>query len=208
MRPDGNCRACVVEIEGERVLQPSCVRKPTEGMKVHTANERARKSQSLVLELLQSDVAEAQYTRDSDLDYWSDYLKVGKPRFESRKQPAADLSHPAIAVNLDACIQCTRCVRACREEQVNDVIGMAMRGNHAQIVFDLGDDMGASSCVACGECVQACPTGALMPANNAGLSDIDRKVESVCPYCGVGCLLTYHVKDNKIMFVEGRDGRP
>lgn len=206
MRADGNCRACVVEIEGERVLQPSCVRKPTEGMKVHTASDRAKKSQSLVLELLQSDVVETEYTRDSDLDYWSRHMEVGKPRFEARQQPAADLSHPAIAVNLDACIQCTRCVRACREEQVNDVIGMAFRGNHAEIVFDLGDDMGASSCVACGECVQACPTGALMPANNVGITKIDKKVDSVCPYCGVGCLLTYHVKDNKIQFVEGRDG--
>ncbi|MBX2879251.1 MAG: formate dehydrogenase subunit alpha [Granulosicoccus sp.] len=206
MRADGNCRACVVEIEGERVLQPSCVRKPAEGMKVHTANDRAKKSQSLVLELLQSDVVETQYTRDSDLDFWSRHMDVGKPRFTARKQPSADLSHPAIAVNLDACIQCTRCVRACREEQVNDVIGMAFRGNHAEIVFDLGDDMGASSCVACGECVQACPTGALMPANNVGIAKIDKKVDSVCPYCGVGCLLTYHVKDNKIQFVEGRDG--
>ena len=82
-------------------------------------------------------------------------------------QPAADLSHPAIAVNLDACIQCTRCVRACREEQVNDVIGYAFRGADSQIVFDLDDPMGASTCVACGECVQACPTGALAPARDA-----------------------------------------
>jgi len=206
MRADGNCRACVVEIEGERVLQPSCVRKPAEGMQVHTASERAVKSQSLVLELLQADVAETAYTRNSELDYWSRYMQVARPRFAARVQPAPDISHPAIAVNLDACIQCTRCVRACREEQVNDVIGMAMRGSHVQIVFDLGDALGASSCVACGECVQACPTGALMPANNAGLSDIDSKVDSVCPYCGVGCLLTYHVKDNEIKFVEGRDG--
>ena len=206
LRADGNCRACVVEIEGERTLQPACVRKPTEGMKVHTANERAVKSQSMVLELLQSDVAETQYTRDSDLDFWSRYLKLGKPRFATREQPKADLSHPAIAVNLDACIQCTRCLRACREEQVNDVIGMAFRGSHAEIVFDLGDDMGASSCVACGECVQACPTGALMPAQNVGLQEVDKKVESVCPYCGVGCLLTYHVKDNKILYVDGRNG--
>lgn len=206
MRPDGNCRACVVEIEGERVLQPACVRTPTEGMKVHTANERALKSQRMVLELLQSDVVETEYTRDSDLDFWSKLLDVGKPRYEPREQPKADLTHPAIAVNLDACIQCTRCVRACREEQVNDVIGMAGRGSHAEIVFDLGDDMGASSCVACGECVQACPTGALMPANNVALVEIDKKVDSVCPYCGVGCLLTYNIKDNKIAFVEGRDG--
>lgn len=206
MRADGNCRVCVVEIEGERVLQPSCVRQPTEGMKVNTASERSVKSQKMVLELLQSDVAETLYSVNSELDFWSNKLDVGKPRFAPRKQAAADLSHPAIAVNMDACIQCTRCVRACREEQVNDVIGMAFRGNHAEIVFDLGDDMGASSCVACGECVQACPTGALMPAQNVGLEKIDKKVDSVCPYCGVGCLLTFNIKDNKILYVEGRDG--
>jgi len=206
MRADGNCRVCVVEIEGERVLQPSCLRKPTEGMKVNTANERSLKSQKMVLEMLQADVAPTTYTINSELTFWSKKLDVVKPRFESRQQPASDLSHPAIAVNMDACIQCTRCLRACREEQVNDVIGMAFRGNHAEIVFDLGDDMGASSCVACGECVQACPTGALMPAQNVGVEKIDKKVDSVCPYCGVGCLLTFNVKDNKILHVEGRDG--
>lgn len=206
MRADGNCRVCVVEIEGERVLQPSCIRKPTEGMKVNTASERSLKSQKMVLELLQSDVVETSYTINSELDFWSKKLDVGKPRYAPRSQPAADLSHPAIAVNMDACIQCTRCLRACREEQVNDVIGMAFRGSHAEIVFDLGDDMGASSCVACGECVQACPTGALMPAENVGLEKVDKKVDSVCPYCGVGCLLTYNIKDNKILYVEGRDG--
>jgi len=206
MRADGNCRVCVVEIEGERVLQPSCIRKPTEGMKVNTTNERTLKSQKMVLELLASDVADTTYTIDSELSYWSNKLDVQNPRFESRQQPQSDLTHPAIAVNMDACIQCTRCLRACREEQVNDVIGMAFRGNHAEIVFDLGDDMGASSCVACGECVQACPTGALMPAQNVGMEKIDKKVDSVCPYCGVGCLLTFNVKDNKILHVEGRDG--
>jgi formate dehydrogenase major subunit len=111
-----------------------------------------------------------------------------------------------MAVNLDACIQCTRCVRACREEQVNDVIGYAFRGAHSEIVFDLGDPMGESTCVACGECVQACPTGALAPAHDAYLVPADRQVASVCPYCGVGCQLTYHVKDNRIVRVEGRDG--
>lgn len=206
LRADGNCRVCVVEIEGERVLQPSCIRQPTEGMKVNTASERSVKSQKLVLEMLQSDVSDTVYSIESELDFWSKKLDVGKPRFAAREQAKADLSHPAIAVNMDACIQCTRCVRACREVQVNDVIGMAYRGSHAEIVFDLGDDMGASSCVACGECVQACPTGALMPAQNVGLEKIDKKVDSVCPYCGVGCLLTFNVKDNKILYVDGRDG--
>src|SRR6185437_10562192 len=119
---------------------------------------------------------------------------------------APDPSHPAMSVNLDACIQCTRCVRACREEQVNDVIGYAFRGAHSKIVFDLDDPMGASSCVGCGECVQACPTGALAPAHDAYARPVDRKVDSLCPYCGVGCQITYHVKDNAIVRVEGRDG--
>jgi len=123
-----------------------------------------------------------------------------------REQPAPDVSHPAMAVNLDACIQCNRCVRACREEQVNDVIGMAMRGSHAQIVFDLGDAMAKAPVVACGECVQACPTGALMPKTSVGTQVVDKKVDSVCPFCGVGCLLTYNVRGNKIISVDGRDG--
>jgi formate dehydrogenase major subunit len=146
------------------------------------------------------------YKLNSELDQWVQKLKVGEPRFESRAQPAADLSHPAIAVNMDACIQCTRCLRACREEQMNDVIGFANRGAHAEIVFDIADPMAASSCVACGECVQVCPTGALMPANNVGLETPDKTVNSTCPYCGVGCLIKYHVKDDKILYTEGRDG--
>ena len=202
----GNCRACVVEIDGERVLAPSCCRAPTEGMKVSSNTVRARRSQSLVLELLRGEVGEVSHTNESELDHWCDQYDLAQSRFGGRHQPKGDLSHPAIAVNMESCIQCTRCVRACREEQNNDVIGLAFRGAHAQIVFDLGDDMGASSCVGCGECVQACPTGALMPAGEVGLKQIDKKVDSVCPYCGVGCLLTYHVKDNGIQFVTGRNG--
>tara|TARA_B100000686_G_scaffold342785_1_gene422536 strand:- start:2515 stop:5253 length:2739 start_codon:yes stop_codon:yes gene_type:complete len=202
----GNCRACVVEIDGERVLAPSCCRAPTEGMQVSSNNARARRSQSLVLELLRGEVGEVSHSNESELDHWCDQYDLAQSRFGGRHQPKGDLSHPAIAVNMESCIQCTRCVRACREEQNNDVIGLAFRGAHAQIVFDLGDDMGASSCVGCGECVQACPTGALMPAGDVGLKQIDKKVDSVCPYCGVGCLLTYHVKDNEIQYVTGRNG--
>src|SRR5437773_3652846 len=206
MRPDGNCRACMVEIKGERVLAPSCCRRPSAGMEVSSTSERALHSQKMIVELLAGDMPEKAYRNDSELAFWQRTLGVGKPRFESRAQPAADLSHPAMAVNLDACIQCTRCVRACREEQVNDVIGYAFRGAHSQIVFDLGDPMGESTCVACGECVQACPTGALAPAHDAYLVPVDRHVDSLCPYCGVGCQLTYHVKDNGIVRLEGRDG--
>ena len=208
-RPDGNCRVCMIEIEGERVLAPSCCRRPIEGMKAASTSSRALRSQKLVAELLLGDMPAqhaSPYTRRSELDVWAQRLGVAATRFPERRQPAADLSHPAMSVNLDACIQCGRCVRACREEQVNDVIGMAWRGDEAKVVFDLDDPMGASSCVACGECVQACPTGALMPANDVGLLAPDRRVDSACPYCGVGCLLTYNIKDEKILFVEGRDG--
>src|ERR1700674_4511640 len=114
-------------------------------------------------------------------------------------------------VNLDSCIQCGLCVRACREVQVNDVIGMAYRNHDSKIVFDFDDPMGESTCVACGECVQACPTGALMPAvmldeNQTRVTYADRKVDSLCPFCGVGCQVTYQVKDNKVIYAEGRDG--
>ena len=215
LRPDGNCRACVVEIKGERVLAPSCCRSATAGMEVSAASARAVSSQRMVLELLLADAPAEARTAGSELDHWAGRLGAKAGRFPAREQPAADLSHPAIAVNLDACIQCTRCLRACREEQVNDVIGYAGRGSHARIVFDQEDAMGSSTCVACGECVQACPTGALSSKAfaargearvPAGLVAADRTVDSVCPFCGVGCQLTYHVKDEKIVQVTGRGG--
>jgi len=206
MRPDGNCRTCMVEIKGERVLAPSCCRYPRDGMEVTTNSARAITSQKMSIELLLSDVPERAYTLNSELDVWARKMNVGKPRFAPRHQPVEDLSHPAMAVHLDACIQCKRCVRACREEQVNDVIGYAFRAGESKIVFDFDDPMGDSTCVACGECVQACPTGALMPARDAAKTVADKQVDSVCPYCGVGCQLTYHVKDNAILHVQGKDG--
>jgi formate dehydrogenase major subunit len=210
LEPAGNCRACVVEVEGERTLAASCCRRASEGLHVQTASPRARRAQKMVLELLEGDLCgpapAADYIPDNEVRRWARALGVGPSRFESRAQPSADLSHPAIAVNLDACIQCTRCLRACREEQGNDVIGLAGRGAHARIVFDMEDALGGSTCVACGECIQACPTGALAPARGAGALVAEREVASLCPYCGVGCQVTYHVQDDRIVRAEGRDG--
>ncbi len=205
-RADGNCRACMVEIDGERVLAPACCRYPGDGMRVTSNSARAEHSQKMVLELLLSDMPKQRYTRESELDHWAGALGIGNPRFAPRETIDADVSHPAIAVNLDACIQCTRCVRACREEQMNDVIGYAFGSDRSKIVFDFDDPMGESTCVACGECVQACPTGALMPAREVALEPDDTTVDSVCPYCGVGCQITYHVRNNRIQWIEGRDG--
>ena len=241
-RPDGNCRACVVEVKGERTLAPSCCRRVTAGMEVQASSERAVKSQQMVVEMLLSDMPDVGYKwilrqaqgdrnenspiraesvealyQHGELSDWAAELGITvRPQLKAlrREQPKADISHPAMAVNLDACIQCNRCVRACREEQVNDVIGYALRGGDSKIVFDLDDPMGDSTCVACGECVQACPTGALMPKTHIGSQLVDRKVDSVCPFCGVGCLITYNVKDPdpagavpaRIVSVDGRDG--
>jgi formate dehydrogenase major subunit len=216
-RADGNCRACMVEVKGERVLAASCVRKPTSGMVVNVNTKRAKKARDTVLELLVSDQPKIDVAHDQSSHLWktasSQGIKNSRfPAIENNRIPLLDDSHIAMSVNLDACIQCNLCVRACREVQVNDVIGMAGRGRDSKIVFDQDDSMGTSSCVACGECVQACPTGALMPStvvneNQIGDSNnFDKETTTVCPFCGVGCQIKIKVKNGKIKNVEGGPG--
>ncbi len=250
-RADGNCRACMVEVEGEWVLAASCIREAAPGMVVRSAgSSRVQAARKGVLELLLADQPERADSPDRSSHLWdtADQLAIDAtavrqriPAHSERNEPTVhhveprsdslaharghDASHSAMNVNLDACITCGLCERACREVQGNDVIGLAHRGAASKVVFDFDDPMGDSTCVACGECVQACPTGALMPAtlmDAQGRGDsatADRKVDSVCPYCGVGCQLTYHVKDEpahvegaageqpgRILFVEGKNG--
>ena len=215
-RADGNCRACMVSIEGERVLAASCLREPSEGMKVFTKDARSEKSRQMVLELLVTDQPDIEVSHDPESHFWkmAEQVDVSKSRFDKREAtmvPNSDNSNKAMSVNLDACIHCNLCVRACREVQVNDVIGMGERGHSSKIVFDFDDPMGDSTCVSCGECVQACPTGALMESslldkNGKNKGKHDREVDSLCPYCGVGCQLTFKIKDEKIISADGRDG--
>ena len=223
-RADGNCRACMVEIEGERTLAASCIRRPSEGMSVRSVSDRATRARSMVFEMLLADQPsrETAHEHGSKFWMWADDLGLAESRFERRSHvPEPDRSHPAMAVNLDACIQCNLCVRACREVQVNDVIGMAYRGAGSKIVFDFDDPMGLSTCVGCGECVQACPTGALMETSLLDEHGVDRRpivaeTESVCPYCGVGCQITFKVETlpvpdalgatDRIVAVDGKDG--
>ncbi|WP_170385170.1 formate dehydrogenase subunit alpha [Ruegeria atlantica] len=214
-RPDGNCRACMVEVEGERTLVASCIRPAADGMVVKTDSDRAEKSRAMVMELLVADQPEQPHDASShfwDMAKLNDVSDSRFPAKEAEKIPLLDDSHVAMRVNLDACINCNLCVRACREVQVNDVIGMAGRGHTAQVVFDQNDPMGDSTCVACGECVQACPTGALMPATvlddqqQGDSKDYDSETESVCPFCGVGCKVSLKVKDGKVKYVEGING--
>ena len=243
-RSDGNCRACMVEIEGERVLAASCQRKVSDGLVVKTATDRADKARRMVFEMLAADMRAPEQSPDDQSSFWAWLRDMGVEQGErlpskfdglnpapnadaggdhpsaatthampDSKAPIHDVSNPAIAVNLDACIACNLCVRACREVQVNDVLGMADRGHHAVPVFDIHDPMGLSTCVTCGECVQACPTGALFEktlmddeGKTRVIDDFDTKVDSVCPFCGVGCQTTMYTKDEKIVLVDGRDG--
>jgi len=216
-RPDGNCRACMVEIEGERVLAASCIREARDGMVVTTDSTRAESARRMVVEMLLADQPARDASHDASSHLWdmADANGVTHSRFpklETDRVPLLDDSHVAMRVNLDACIQCGLCVRACREVQVNDVIGMAGRGHDAYPVFDFDDPMGESTCVACGECVQACPTGALMEssvldnAQRGDSADHDSEVQSVCPFCGVGCQVSLKVKDGAVKSVDGING--
>ena len=166
-----------MEIKGERA-RALVLPLPTQGMEVTTNSPRALTSQKMVLELL-SDMPE-------QAPPWTQAQAVGATLgaedqvFEKKEQPKADLSHPAIAVNRRIR---TRCVRACRAVQVNDVIGYAGRGEHSKIVFDFDDPMG--------ELTRACASGAVrgtdwrvMPARGVGLQKADKTVDSVCPFCG------------------------
>ena len=114
---DGNCRACMVEVEGERTLAASCIRQPTEGMVVNTSTERADASRRIVFELLAADQPPRGNAHDDGSKFWqwAERLGIEESRFPARLTPEPDLSHPAMVVNLDACINCTLCVRACRD---------------------------------------------------------------------------------------------
>jgi formate dehydrogenase major subunit len=213
LRPVGVCRMCVVDV-GARVLAAACVRPCEEGMKVTTESDKVGRQRKMLTELLMADQPEVcpkeTTTGDSALHALSrryDAFGTSLPRGKGRP---VDMSSAVIAVNHQACILCDRCVRGCDEIQNNDVIGRSGKGYTAKIAFDLDAPMGESSCVACGECMAVCPTGALVnkPISAAIVPRrLLKQVPSVCPYCGVGCSLTYNVNeaDNRIAYVDGRD---
>jgi predicted molibdopterin-dependent oxidoreductase YjgC len=212
LEPIGACRICVVEVEGSRVLVPACIRRAEAGMRVWTDTPRVRLSRRMVTELLQSST---DASLAPELQRYAAEYGARPQRWEPFRQgdvsprPAPKLDNELYVRDLDRCILCYRCVRACGAEVQNTfAIAVAGRGLGARI--DPGFDLSLpeSACVFCGNCVAVCPTEALVPRTQfemrrAGTWDESRQrvVTTVCPYCGVGCKLELHVQDNRIVRV-------
>ncbi|HEX5247850.1 MAG TPA: 2Fe-2S iron-sulfur cluster-binding protein [Gaiellaceae bacterium] len=213
LTPVNVCRVCVVELEGARTLVPSCSRKAEDGMVVHTDSERVRTSRRLVLELLGS---------STDLSTAPDALAYIERYDAEPERFGADALTVAQAVKVDndlyvrdysKCILCYKCVEACGVDHQNTfAIAVAGRGFEAHISTELDVPLPESACVYCGNCIAVCPTGALMPTSEfelraAGTWDEEKQteVDTVCPYCGVGCNLTLHVQDDAIVKVTSPD---
>jgi formate dehydrogenase major subunit len=213
LNPVAVCRVCAVEVEGARVLAAACIRQVEPGMQVRTTSDRVERSRRMLVELLMADhptpCTRQRQSGSCELEGLASHYGLEQPRFAKRPSTnGLDSSSPVIAVDHNACILCDRCIRACDDIQVNEVIGRNGKGFLARIGFDMDQPMGQSTCVSCGECMAYCPTGALTDKPLSRVTDFTTTtpVDSVCPYCGVGCSITYHVKDDTLARVTGRDG--
>jgi predicted molibdopterin-dependent oxidoreductase YjgC len=214
--PKNACRVCMVEVEGSRVLVPSCSRRVEPAMVVHTDTERTRHSRRLVLELLGSSV---DLSLTADVARWNEEYGADPDRFGAAAKTVAQpvkVDNPLYVRDYAKCILCYQCVDACGEQwQQTFAIGVAGRGFAARISTEYDVDLPDSACVYCGNCIQVCPTGALMFSSEhemraAGTWDEGRqtRTDTICPYCGVGCTLTLHVQDNEIVKVTSPPDAP
>ncbi len=209
LTPVNVCRVCVVEIEGARVLAPACSRKAEAGMKIATDSERVRTSRKLVLELIASsvDVSTAPAIPGYLARYGGEPERFG-PAARDVEQPTK-IDNELYVRDYGKCILCYKCVEACgTDAQGTFAIAIAGRGFDARVSTELDVPLPDSACVYCGNCIGVCPTGALMFKSEHDLREKDqwreaeqKQVDTICAYCGVGCALTLHVQDNRIVKV-------
>ncbi len=210
LTPVNVCRVCVVEVEGSRVLVPACSRKLEAGMKIQTDSERVRHSRRVVLEFLGSSVdvsLTAPEVHGWMNRYGADVNRFG-PAAATVTQPVK-IDNELYVRDYSRCILCYKCVEACGEDAQNTfALGVAGRGFDAHISTEFTTPLPESACVYCGNCIGVCPTGALMfkteyDMRQAGTWDESKQTvtETVCAYCGVGCMLELHVQDNSIVKV-------
>ncbi|CCC81903.1 formate dehydrogenase subunit alpha [Thermoproteus tenax] len=198
---NGTCRICVVEINGR--LAPACITRVAEGMKIETESPRVLEARRTLLRLLVKSHSHSSETERARCKVCSLAEAHGLEKAPVVRGAPLDDTHPAIVFNPSACVMCRRCVIACSMDQNNDVITVVGRGAGSAIAFDDGVPLGASSCVSCGACVDACPTGALM---EKGWEPAEKVAETVCPYCGTGCVVEYGVKGGRIIWARGGRG--
>jgi formate dehydrogenase major subunit len=209
--PYGSCRLCLVEVEGARTLQPSCTLPAANGMVVYTNTQPVQEARTFVLTLLFSERNHfCMYCPVSGGDCELQNAAYGQGMTEWPLQPnwepyPVDGSHEYFVLDHNRCILCRRCVRACGELVGNFTLGVQERGASSRIIADLDVPLGESSCIACGTCLQVCPTGALIDRKSAyqgRLKDVQR-IKSTCVGCSVGCGIEMIVRDNRLLRIEG-----
>ncbi len=213
LKPYGACRLCIVEIEKMRGLPTSCTTPATDGMVVHTETPAVNQSRRITMELIMAnhhgDCLTCEKNQNCELQTVARYLGVEQEHFDrmrkSKTTVAIDDSHPAFTRDLNKCILCGRCVRACNEIACVGAIDLAFRGNSAKVSTFGDKPLLESICEGCGECLERCPTGALVPKN---ARQATRYVKTVCPYCGVGCSIYLGVRGNEIVEVKGDKESP
>ncbi len=206
LEPFGGCRLCIVEIEGMRGLVPSCTTRATNGMKVRTETDAIARARRMTVELLIADHPQdclaCSSNQNCELQKVAAYLGVDKVRLRrSVRNVEKDSSNPFFTRDMQKCVLCSRCVRACREIRRIEAIDVAFRGYDSRISAFLDSPILQSICTSCGECVDRCPTGAL--SANAEALPAANSVRTVCPYCGCGCGLSVGVRAGKVVHTRG-----
>ncbi len=206
-----SCRICVVEIVGSKKLAPACNQKIYDGMVIHTASPDVLSARRNIVNLLisngQHNCMSCESNGDCSLQSAAYDLGIHMPAFKMESLPEQIIDDSSVMIIRDnrKCILCNKCVTVCNDIVCNDVLSVGYRGSSSEIICDYNDDMGGSSCVQCGQCVQVCPTGALVSKKSVGKGRIYEinKVRTTCPYCGVGCQMYLHMKGDQIIEVSG-----